>query len=141
MKWFPLLFWFLSLSFWAEAQSGSLQVTVSEIVAAKGGELSLGIFQKAGFPEMGKQKMGKWVPIKSEVQTVLIEDLPVGTYGLAVFQDLNGNRRLNKNLFGYPSEPFGFSNDAKVVLGPPDFEDAAVQVTEGKVTAVSIRLR
>ena len=35
---------------------------------------------------------------------------------------------MNKNWIGMPKEPFGFSNDAKGRMGPPDFEDASFEV-------------
>jgi uncharacterized protein (DUF2141 family) len=38
-----------------------------------------------------------------------IENLAVGSYAFAVFFDENNNKQLDKNLFGVPTEPYGFS--------------------------------
>ena len=40
---------------------------------------------------------------------------------IAVFQDIDGNGRLSKNQIGIPTEPYGFSNNARGLLGPPSF--------------------
>ncbi len=64
--------------------------------------------------------------------------LPPGTYALGLFHDLNGNGVLDKNLFGIPKEPYGFSNNARGRLGPPSFEDAAISVTGDQ--PITIRL-
>ena len=39
------------------------------------------------------------------------ENVKPGNYAIAVFHDLNGNGKLDRNLIGLPSEPYGFSND------------------------------
>ena len=51
----------------------------------------------------------------------LLVDLPKGSYGIGVFHDLDGDGLLDKNLFGLPTEPYGFSNGARGLLGPPAF--------------------
>lgn len=63
-----------------------------------------------------------------------------GRYGLAAYQDLNGDGRLNRNIVGLPTEPVAFSNDAAIRFGPPSFEDAAVNVGEDGVETI-VRLR
>ena len=78
-------------------------------------------------------------PLKSSV--VAIEhfqshwqlNVPVGSYALAVYHDRNNNGKLDRNLVGIPLEPYGFSNNARGILGPPSFEDARFQVTGSKV--------
>lgn len=60
---------------------------------------------------------------------VFILELPEGTYAISAFHDVNGDDRLNKNLVGVPTEPYGFSNGARGVFGPPAFGNAKVDVT------------
>jgi len=53
------------------------------------------------------------------VQTTF-RQVPVGRqYGVRVFQDLNSNEELDQNMFGLPTEPYGFSNNARGRFGPP----------------------
>jgi uncharacterized protein (DUF2141 family) len=49
------------------------------------------------------------------------EDIPPGTYAMAVIHDENMNGKLDTNRLGIPREGYGFSNDAKGWLGPPSF--------------------
>ena len=53
------------------------------------------------------------------------EDIPTGTYALAVVHDENMNGKLDTNLLGVPKEGYGFSNDVKAVRGAPSFSDAS----------------
>lgn len=57
--------------------------------------------------------------------------LPPGTYAVRVFQDVDGDGKMGKNPFGMPTEPFGFSKDAPVMMGPPAFDAAAFEVKAG----------
>ena len=53
------------------------------------------------------------------------EAIPLGTYALAVIHDENSNGKLGTNWLGIPTEGYGFSNDAKAMLGKPSFADAS----------------
>lgn len=64
--------------------------------------------------------------------TVVLKDLPDGPLALSLFQDANGNGRLDMNAMGMPVEPFGFSNDAVGQFGPPKFEQAVVRPAAGQ---------
>src|SRR5215475_6249596 len=49
------------------------------------------------------------------------EDIPPGMYELAVIYNENMKGKLDTNSLGSPTEGYGFSNDAKGLLGPPSF--------------------
>ncbi|WP_211483697.1 DUF2141 domain-containing protein [Azotobacter chroococcum] len=49
------------------------------------------------------------------------EEIPQGTYALAVIHDENMNGKLDTNRLGAPTEGYGFSNDAKAFLKAPSF--------------------
>ena len=53
------------------------------------------------------------------------EDIAPGTYALAVIHDENMNGKLDTNLLGIPKEGYGFSNDAKGLVGAPSFSAAS----------------
>lgn len=53
------------------------------------------------------------------------EDIPPGTYAMAVIHDENMNGKLETNWLGIPTEGYGFSNDAKGVVGAPSFSAAS----------------
>lgn len=66
-------------------------------------------------------------------------DIPPGVYALAVIHDENMNGKLDVNWLGVPTEGYGFSNDAKALIGPPSFS-AASFAYQGQEMALSIRL-
>lgn len=53
------------------------------------------------------------------------EDIPPGTYAMAVIHDENMNGKLETDLLGIPTEGYGFSNDVKGVVGAPSFSTAS----------------
>jgi uncharacterized protein (DUF2141 family) len=59
------------------------------------------------------------------------EDIPPGTYALAVIHDENMNGKLDTNWLGIPKEGYGFSNDAKGLFGAPSFFAASFQYDGG----------
>lgn len=55
---------------------------------------------------------------------VTVGNLPAGRYAVQAFLDENGNGKVDRGFLGIPKEGVGFSNDAKIRLGPPKFADA-----------------
>ncbi len=74
------------------------------------------------------------------VQRLVFDDVTPGRYAIAVLHDENGNGKADRAMTMIPREGFGFSNDAKVRLGPPKFDDAAFRV-EGRDRHLKIRMR
>ena len=60
-----------------------------------------------------------------------LEDIPPGTYALAVIHDENMNGKLDTNFLGIPKEGYGFSNGAKSLLGAPSFSAASFEYDGG----------
>ena len=54
--------------------------------------------------------------------------LPAGDYAVSAFLDENNNMKLDSNLFGLPTELYGFSRNARNPVGPPPFEAAAFRL-------------
>jgi uncharacterized protein (DUF2141 family) len=75
--------------------------------------------------------------VKADARTVRLTftDLKPGTYAVKVFHDINSDAELNTSWVGWPQEPYGFSNDAPVNMGPPPFKLAAIVVKEGAQTS------
>lgn len=67
------------------------------------------------------------------------EDIPPGTYALAVVHDENMNGELDTNFLGIPTEGYGFSNDVTAVLGPPTYAAARFSY-DGKTLDLTIDL-
>ena len=60
--------------------------------------------------------------------TATLSGLKPGRYAVRAFHDLNGDGKMSTNPFGMPTEPFAFSNNAKGVMGPASWTDAAFEV-------------
>lgn len=75
--------------------------------------------------------------VKADARTVRVTfpDVQPGTYAVKVFHDINSNGKLDTSWIGWPQEPYGFSNDAPVNMGPPSFKLAAITVKDGAQTA------
>jgi uncharacterized protein (DUF2141 family) len=67
-------------------------------------------------------------------------ELPYGDYAIKAFHDLNDNGTLDRNALEIPSEPYGFSNDARGRLGPPRWEEARFRLDVPRMV-LEIRLR
>lgn len=124
---------------------GLLAATVAMNVAA--GEVTLvvdGVKPGEGQVRIGFYREGDafdddpphGIVVEGEAEQVStrMETLPPGTYAVAAFQDLDGTESLTRNFFGFPREPFGFSREARARFGPPEFEDAAVDLGSDPVT-------
>ncbi len=92
------------------------------------GELAYLIFaSSSGFPsDRDKALRHGFIPIPPNAQHLSIDtDLPRGTYAVTVYEDLNGNHKLDHNLIGIPREPVGVSNNPSTHFGPPHFDECS----------------
>ncbi len=64
----------------------------------------------------------------TQATTLRFRNVAPGTYAIALLHDENGNGKADRALGMMPKEGFGFSRDAKVRMGPPAFDDAAITV-------------
>jgi uncharacterized protein (DUF2141 family) len=117
----------------------TLLVTLEGLKAGKG-NIRVAVFEEGHreeFPE-GRHLYGAVVPAAKEKVTVAIANIPPGQYAVAVFQDLNENEKLDRNIFTKPKEPYGFSGAWKG--GKASFEEALID-TEKVGFAISIKLK
>ena len=71
--------------------------------------------------------------------TVPLSKSSSGEMAVMVFQDLDNDQTMDKNLLGIPLEPYGFTNNPQK-LGPPDWEDMKVNLTDENM-ALNITLK
>lgn len=126
-----------STLFTAQVWAGDLTVEVSGLTQAKG-DVQVALFDQQG-QWLRKAVTSKKIAAAEGKVQIVFENLANGEYGLSVFHDLNGNGKLDMNMIGIPTEPYGFSNDAAGSFGPPSFTDAKIKLEQDKKT-ISIRL-
>ena len=117
----------LLLTLPAAAEPGGLDVTVTGVRNATGHVL-VAVCDRATFLTPTCPYHGR-APAQAGPVTVHIASVPPGVYAVQAYHDENDNNRLDRTLLGMPKEGMGFSNDAKMHFGPPDFADAAVRIT------------
>jgi uncharacterized protein (DUF2141 family) len=100
-----------------------------------------------GFPNQDDSAVLKeCVPIEDAEDTediemtVTFDDLPYGSYGVALYHDENGDEIFNRGAFGIPTEGYGFSNDAPATGAPARYEDA-IFLLAGQNTTLQINVR
>ena len=110
--------------------AADLTIRVTGIVSEKGTVRVALHDGSEGFPRDRQMVAGKSIKASTDGVTILFNDLVPGVYAISAFQDIDGDKKLSTNLIGLPTEPFGFSNDARGSFGPPDFEDAAFNIQD-----------
>lgn len=73
------------------------------------------------------------IPVVNGEATAVFENAPYGEYGVKTFHDANRNRKLDFGLTG-PTEAYGFSNGARGLFGPPDFDAVKFSLAAEKMT-------
>ena len=109
----------------AAGETETLLVTVEGIKAGKG-NIRVAVFDDAHreeFPE-GEYLYSAEAPAAEERVTVEIEDVPPGEYAIAIIQDINDNKKLDRNFLKIPKEPYGFSGAWK--KGAATYEEALI---------------
>jgi uncharacterized protein (DUF2141 family) len=140
MKVFPILLFFLFTSFqWRMDSKSNLTVTVTNIQKSKG-KISFGLFRKVdSFPVKGKQFKGVFIDTKKPSTKYTFENLADGQYAVAIFHDENENGIMDKNMFGAPTEAYGFSRNARGTFSAPSFEEAKIDLKENKSIEIWIK--
>lgn len=72
--------------------------------------------------------MAASVAANGPVVVLTFNDIAPGFYAAKVFHDVDGDGRIDTNVLGIPTEPYGFSKDAMGMFGPPSFKQAAFEV-------------
>ena len=127
----------------ADPFAAELTITVDNVKENKG-VVRVAVFEEANWLDKDTTKLagGEAYDLteRSETGAVVVTfDLEPGEYGAMVYQDLNANRALDRNLIGMPKEPYAFSGGFDK-LRRPEFEDCKFEVGEDGA-AITLTLR
>ncbi|MCO8121017.1 DUF2141 domain-containing protein [Stieleria sp. TO1_6] len=67
------------------------------------------------------------VPVDGFVIWEIKRDFLPEQFAIAAYHDLDDNGELNRALFNAPVEPYGFSNNARSVIGAPTYEQTIIE--------------
>jgi uncharacterized protein (DUF2141 family) len=127
------------LALGSAAHALDLTVEVANTKADKGPVLGALYGSADGWLQFSKAVRSGMAPVSGGKAVMVLRDLPAGSYALSLYQDENGNGKLDTNLVGMPQERTGFSRDAQGNMGPPRFQDAAIELQQD--TTITIQLR
>lgn len=82
--------------------------------------------------EHGERVVGITRSISDNTCIIVIDSLSPGKYAFKFFHDENKNDTLDVNWIGIPKEGFGFSNNPRMIFGPPSFKRTIFDLVESK---------
>lgn len=122
------------------APGATITATVTGLRSAKGQVLACLTTREDLFPECDHDPDARKLTVPAGKQVMLDFGLvPDGHYAISLVHDENSNGKLDKRMM-IPREGYGFSRDARVVMGPPSFASAAFAV-HGTSLPLTIRMR
>jgi uncharacterized protein (DUF2141 family) len=123
-------FLFLLLCAGTLSAQHSLEIQVEDVRKGQG-HIRVALYNNAeGFLHFDQVYAARSAPAHKGRTRVVFDDLPAGTYAVALYHDSNGNSKLDKNFLGIPKEKVAFSHAKMRTFGPPDFEDCAFELKE-----------
>ena len=121
-----------------EASNSGLTVQIRGL--RQNGQVRLALFDKpAGFPSIEHASRTMLTDARDGQAELIIDPIGKGRYAIAIFQDVNADGVLNKGAFGMPTEPYGFSNDARGSFGPPSFQQAEFEFPSQQMMAIQLK--
>ena len=101
----------------------SLDIAFRAMITREG-DISTGVFTSEEHMPRPPVERGS-TPANARVVHLHMADLEPGTYALALYQDVNDDGKLATDMRGRPLEPWGMSNNARVIdQKAPTFADA-----------------
>lgn len=126
-----------------EAQDGTrsgIVVTISNLKTGAG-QMRCALFRAAqGFPRQPELAAQRIIgTISGKTATCVFRGIATGPAAITAFHDENANQKLDMSFGVLPKEGLGWSNNPKVVMSPPGFEQARFMVGN-QPTEIHIRL-
>ena len=116
----------------AGALSADAETLVVQIrdIRNSDGKIHVALYNSAeSFLVDGQVLESQTLSAQEGIVEVVFANLQPGTYAAAAFHDENSSGEFDTNFIGIPREGYGFSNGAQAGFGPPNFEDASVQLS------------
>lgn len=136
MKW-PLFFAFLYVG---SAAAFDIEVELQNFSSDEGNIQYLLFNDDEGFPDKDKKsfKQGT-IPAEIARKKFIITDVPKGNYAISLFHDKNKNNHLDTNFIGIPKEAFGFSNNPRILFGPPSYKKTKFSIAENLKVEIKMK--
>lgn len=137
--------------------SGCLVLLLSSTVPARAAEYTISgqiHFEKSGtvyvkvvtrkqYADNTSSPFRLKIPVDAAAKTKTVpfafRGIPEGTYGIMVFEDINGNGKLDMGMFG-PKEPWGMYRPVRPMFRRPKFSEMAFPLKKD-LTHIVIQLQ
>ena len=113
--------------------AANLNVTIDKVNSSDGKILAQ-VFKGKENYKNGKPESSLIIPAKKGENTFSFQNLEHGEYAVRLFHDINNNNDLDTNVFGMPTEGYGFSNQAVGNFGPAKYKDMVVVIADDTVS-------
>lgn len=138
--WFLIAFLTMASGSSSTASEESIAVVDITGFSSLEGLVRLAIFNSdAGWPE-GIEYSTRRISsaVTADTVTMWIRGLEAGQYAMAAFHDKDSDSVFDRNLFGFPTESYGFSNNVRGSMGPPDYSEAVFTLESDTVRMVIV---
>lgn len=123
-----------------DATAAEVIIKVAGIVSADG-QIGCSLFKSpSGFPMDSSAARQIWLPANRDGVVCTFSDVPEGRYAVSIAHDLNGNKKVDTNFLGIPTEAWGVSGNARPTLRAPKWDEAVFEVAKDNVVALDIRV-
>jgi uncharacterized protein (DUF2141 family) len=118
----------------------TITVKITNFKSSKG-KCNVTLFNTAnGFPAKAEQAFqNKTTTIIDNAVVLKFENIPNGTYAIAVMHDENDNKKMDTNFLGIPKEGYGISNNKYPIMSAPFFDDAKFVVSDDKYIIIKMK--
>ncbi|HPQ07631.1 MAG TPA: DUF2141 domain-containing protein [Bacteroidia bacterium] len=79
------------------------------------------------------------INVSNKNEEVVKITLKKGKYAISVLHDENENNKIDFNFIGIPKEGYGFSNNPKIMFGPPGFDDCVINFTNNSKIEIVLK--
>lgn len=110
-------------------------------VTSNQGEVGCALFPAgSAFPMDASGARQLWQNAQTDGVTCRFDKVAPGSWAISASHDLNGNRKVDTNFLGIPTEAWGVSNNARPTLRAPRFDEAAFKVVSGQSVTLEIKV-
>jgi uncharacterized protein (DUF2141 family) len=103
------------------AEAAVVKITVENVRVGRG-KLHLALFNSHESWDREDSILDPEFP-PTQGRTEILIEVPPGYYSFFIYNDENGNGKLDKTWIGFPNEPYVFSRNYKLGMHKPNFEE------------------
>lgn len=122
------------------ANDAEITIRVTNVTSNQG-EVGCALFPAgSAFPMDATGARQLWQKAEPAGVTCRFDKVAPGRWAVSASHDLNGNRKVDTNFLGIPTEAWGVSNNARPTLRAPKFDEAAFKVGAGQSLTLEIKV-